>query len=500
VVAGTKATAANAAGLTGKSHIPAVPFNGKNLAPQSLIQRKSGGGGGHKKNKVDRTFVDKNDTIEEDAPDDAEKPILPTTRTKRYGSSSAIIHRTLANPRVFLTRLESSAGLSSHAQSSATMHSGSKASVGSSSSMAHGKNKNVVEEFCTIQLNETPTAILFSMPSLVVASDTREIMVTDERNARYEAVIKSHSNVDGFFSRPTQTKNLPQKNQLELAAPNALREAGTQASAYDIKDATSGTESSAQDAADAVVAGTDGHVEELSGLNPTVRKFVTDTVGAAVVTPGCLLDTTNVLKPLGAGEQASQAKPSKHKTKLGVAKSTAMTSTAGGGASGDDHNNSDHFGAEAAPAVKKADSGSASNAISASSGNNNEPVVNPSGVMGSRANESSDNPDGIAGGEGTNFSAEDSQELMREAEIKQILSNPLLLKRLHMVERAIQQNANHRPQLDYRDLPDIQPLSLLSSERAKALREAAEVSCVCLSNMVSCCYRTRRHNAQPSRN
>jgi hypothetical protein len=91
VVAGTKATAANAAGLTGKSHVPAVPFNGKNLAPQSLIQRKSGGGGGHKKNKVDRTFVDKNDTIEEDAPDDAEKPILPTTRTKRYGSSSAII-------------------------------------------------------------------------------------------------------------------------------------------------------------------------------------------------------------------------------------------------------------------------------------------------------------------------------------------------------------------------------------------------------------------------
>jgi hypothetical protein len=80
---GTKTAVANAAGPAGKgSHIPAVPFNGKNLAPQSLIQRKSGGEGGHKK-KTDRAFVDKNETIEEDEPDDNEKPVLPTVRAKR---------------------------------------------------------------------------------------------------------------------------------------------------------------------------------------------------------------------------------------------------------------------------------------------------------------------------------------------------------------------------------------------------------------------------------
>jgi hypothetical protein len=354
-----------------------------------------------------------------------------------------------------------------------------KAGVGSTGTMVFNKNKNVVEEYCTIQLNETTTSILFSLPSLVVASDTREIVHTDERNARYDAVVKSHSNVDGFFSRPTQTKNLPQKNQLDMAAPNALRDAGSQATAYEIKDATMGTDTSAQDA-DAVVAGTDGHAEELSTLNPSVRKFVLDTVGASMVTPGCLLDTTNVLKPLAAGEQANQGvKPNKFKTKMGGpaagGKGAAAAMTSNAGASGDENNSDNFAGADALATVKKVDSGSASNVgVSASSGNNNDNVVNPSGVQGSKADNSSDNFDGIAA-EGAAFSAEDSQELMREAEIQTILSNPLLLKRLHMIERAIQQNANHRPQLDYRDLPDIEPLSLLSSERAKALREAAEV-------------------------
>lgn len=350
--------------------------------------------------------------------------------------------------------------------------------------MLFGKNKNVVEEFCTIQLQETTTRTIFSLPSLVVASDTREIIVTDERNARYEAVVKSHLNVDGFSSRPTQTRNLPQKNQNEMAAPNALRDAGTQAAAYDIKDATCGTDTSALDTTDAVVTGTDTGAEELAGLSNSVRKFVLDTVGVSMVTPGCLLDTTNVVKPLGYGELSNQGKPAKHKGRTGAgapsgvnaAKVGTAVASSGAGTSGDDHN-SEHMGPDAVGNVpiKKVDSGSASkdNGVSASSDNN---YVNPSGVQGSKANNSSDNPDGSTGDNGPVFSAEDSQELMREAEIKTILSNPVLLKRLHMIERAIQQNANHRPQLDYRDLPDIEPLSLLSTERAKALREAAEVT------------------------
>ena len=83
-VAGTKAAVGGVA-ATGKSSQIQVIFNGKILTPQSLIQRKgpSGGDGGHRRNKVDRGFVDKNDTIDEDAPEDSEKPVLPATRQKR---------------------------------------------------------------------------------------------------------------------------------------------------------------------------------------------------------------------------------------------------------------------------------------------------------------------------------------------------------------------------------------------------------------------------------
>lgn len=380
--------------------------------------------------------------------------------------------------------MESNAGLTGlHGSSGGSVH--GKSTTGSTMSMQFGKNKSMIEEFCTVQLNETTTSILFSMTSLVVASDTREIVLTDERNTRYENLIKSHSNVDGFNSRPSQTVNLPQKTQSEMAAPNPLRDAGTQATAYDIKDTTCGIDTTTLDATDAVVAGTtDGNIEELTGLNNSVRKFVTDTVGASMVTPGCLLDTTNVIKPLGAGELAHQNKPNKYKSnKMGVSttKASGMTSTAGVGTSGDDHNNSEQYNTDAmSMSIKKVDSGSASkDGISANSGNNIDNTINPSGMLGSKANNSSENPDGIAYNDSTiNFSAEDTQELIRQAEVKDILSNPLLLKRLHMIERAIQQNANHRPQLDYRDLPDIEPLSLLSSERAKALRDASEV-CYC---------------------
>lgn len=42
-----------------------------------------------------------------------------------------------------------------------------------------------------------------------------------------------------------------------------------------------------------------------AGLSLAVRKFVTDTVGVSLVTPGCLLDTTTVIKPVGHVEAQS---------------------------------------------------------------------------------------------------------------------------------------------------------------------------------------------------
>ncbi len=86
--------------------------------------------------------------------------------------------------------------------------------------MVPTKNKVAVEETATVILTETSTTILLAIPSFVVASDTRDVIYTDERNARYEACIASHTNVDGFTSRLSQTKNNQLKNQNEMAAAN----------------------------------------------------------------------------------------------------------------------------------------------------------------------------------------------------------------------------------------------------------------------------------------
>lgn len=122
---------------------------------------------------------------------------------------------------------------------------GSSASQIAPPDMTRGKSQQSkankggrVEEYSIIQLNETPTTMIMSMYSSVVTSDdTKEIKNTEERNTRYEALIKAHANVDGFASRPTQTINNPQKSQNEMAAPHALRDAGCQSNGYDIGDA-----------------------------------------------------------------------------------------------------------------------------------------------------------------------------------------------------------------------------------------------------------------------
>ena len=368
---------------------------------------------------------------------------------------------------------------------------------------------------CTVVLAESETQVLLSFPSLVQASDTRDIIQVDERNARYEAVVKSHSNVDGFASRPTQTMNLPQKNQNEMAAPNALRDMGAQVSAFDITDAVGGLSTSTTEGdAAAVVAGigvgTDG--DEVEGLNPSVRKFIADTVGVAVVTPGCLLDTKNVQRPLSHAEITAQHQHRGKGGKSGTSRSQAGTSKSGhgsvthastGGASGEDFGQgtgSGFFGpGEGGKSDPNATAGLAGTSgtdvvggghhhHSGNSGDHNNagnrlPFSNAAGgtsasgaVAGGGDSNTGDDAsqgqqslqsDGGGSQGGQSFTAEDSEAIMREAQIERIMSSNLLLKRLHMVERAIQQNANHRAQLDYRDLPDIAPLSLISSDRTK---------------------------------
>ena len=53
----------------------------------------------------------------------------------------------------------------------------------------------------------------------------------------------------------------------------------------------------------------------MEGLSSSVRKFVIDTAGLALVTPGCLLDTTNVDKvsvtATGSGGETTGLKSNK---------------------------------------------------------------------------------------------------------------------------------------------------------------------------------------------
>ena len=95
---GTKTAANNATGAAGKASSQVqVIFNGKILTPQSLVQRKAHQSDGHgKRNKVDRGFVEKNETIDEDGVEEADKPVLPTNRNKR--SVSTYFHAFCVHP------------------------------------------------------------------------------------------------------------------------------------------------------------------------------------------------------------------------------------------------------------------------------------------------------------------------------------------------------------------------------------------------------------------
>lgn len=346
------------------------------------------------------------------------------------------------------------------------------------------RNKVVVEETATVILRETNTQILLAIPSFVVASDTRDVIQTDEKNARYEACVKAHTNVDGFNSRPTQTKNNPLKNQNEMAAPNAFREFGSQAISYEIKDEISAASSvmTEQDLTSGLGVGTD-IADDLNSLSNTVKRFVNDTVGVALVTPGCLLDTEAAVKPLAPGEVANSNKAKiekgvKGRSVVNVNQRQSTMNATSEAASGEDA--AFGFGTN----NTAAGGGKNNKQVStASSGNNSGQDISVPAPSGSKANISQSNAgdstmdsEGEGGGKRyETFTEEDSQEILREHEIKKILSSPLLLKRLNMIERGIQQNANYRSQLDYRDLPDISPLTLISPERAKLVESSDQL-------------------------
>ena len=69
---------------------------------------------------------------------------------------------------------------------------------------------------------------------------------------------------------------------------------------------------------------------------------------------------------------------------------------------------------------------------------------------------------------------QNTQAILRQREANKIMSSELLLSRILMLERAIQQNVYHRQHLECRDLPDISPLMLLSDEERTKTNNLAQ--------------------------
>lgn len=302
--------------------------------------------------------------------------------------------------------------------------------------------KKKQDENCAVLLCETPTEIIFTLTSLIAASDVREVAIIDDKNTKYENLIIAHKNPDGYTEHMTQTLNNPQRNQNEMAAPNALRDVSCQSTAYDINDEMSGFRREGDEMGTEI----DEH-KDAAGLTLAVRKLVKDTLSITVLTPGCLLDITDISKPIGPGDIArSERAKNKSTGKSQAGHSSAGHSTIGvsgnnvtrGGSSVQGIGHSEvHHGSEGHPSEQGA------------------PIPSQDKTNGS-SNESQ-----IA----------DSVELLRKQEAEAILSSKLLLKRLQMLERAVQQNAYQRQQLDYQDLPDIPPLKFASLKNFKNIQQ-----------------------------
>eukprot|EP00602_Paraphysomonas_sp_CaronLab_P000924 CAMPEP_0185032610 /NCGR_PEP_ID=MMETSP1103-20130426/20814_1 /TAXON_ID=36769 /ORGANISM="Paraphysomonas bandaiensis, Strain Caron Lab Isolate" /LENGTH=917 /DNA_ID=CAMNT_0027568567 /DNA_START=408 /DNA_END=3161 /DNA_ORIENTATION=- len=303
--------------------------------------------------------------------------------------------------------------------------------------------QRLAEQVVTVVLSETETDTLLSLPSLVLSTEVRESKEVEESNKAYEAIIEAHKNSDGFTARPTQTINNPQKNQNEMAAPNASQEVSCQATAYDIADSVQGNQGQQTDEYSLLQGGEAGETEVDTGLSPHVAKFVESTVKMSLNTPGCLLDalqvtTTNPGQKGGKSGKHSDSGDRRSRANNGpLSSSAAMV-----------NGSQAFFGTDVV----------GGSAADQSNGSGHHSGSNPNNLSGQHTGEEGDTFDC----DDRVFVGHDSMKSLEEANLEAVLSSSTLVKKLQMVERAVQQNAYHRHILDYRDFPDVQPLTLVA--------------------------------------
>ena len=306
---------------------------------------------------------------------------------------------------------------------------GGKAGMGAASQMGmHAGGKKKGQEMVVITMVETDTVDTLFIPSLTVGTDSHEAMGDLEaREERYEKQKEAHSNPDGFAPASSQTLNNTQKDQNLAAVPTPLQDNGCQAVSFEINEATTSHKKTDY------MMGVAETEEDPAGLSASVRTYMTDLVNVAMVSPNCLLDPSNLARPPGPGDHAGKSKREKRGADAGMSTATMGVSTVGG-----------------------------------ASGVN---VGNTSIASGTQMTIGTSID--VQTGDGTDgFNEVDGHAILFQKQAEVVLESDDLLKRLQMVERAVQQNAYHRKQLDYRDLPDVKPLTLLADASRNAAANA----------------------------
>lgn len=328
-------------------------------------------------------------------------------------------------------------------------------------------SKKREEELVEVEVGESSTQIVFSLPSLTAANDSKDVVYTEERNKKYEELKVRHENPDGYVPRACQTINNPTNFQNEMAAPNALRDMGANATEFDIKDAMNNATAGEEDT---LLTGKSDNAND--DVDPTVQKFIDEMVILSEAIPGCMLDTQALSKPPVPEDRVK----SKRRNNAASGTSNANTSNVG-------QSQTDLASGVSQSLAGGSNTNATSTANAGAGTSNNASGVNLAaqsstgggGKSGSftkttSASQTGTGPEGVA-----EFTEQDSMSVLLRHSANEILKNPKLRSSLEMLERAVQQNAHHTTHLDYRNLPDINPVRLVNSGTAEAA-EAADAN------------------------
>ena len=339
--------------------------------------------------------------------------------------------------------------------------------------MGGALGKKGVEELTVLTLSETDTSCLFFLNSFVVSNDAKDLALHDGRSAKYNSVVEAHKSADNFLVNFSQTFNLPVKAQNESTASTTSNEMGSQALAFEINEATG----HGQGESDLLDVG-GGDAEDPAGLTALVRQFVTDSVNVALITPGCLLDPNDISRHQDKSSAGASGESGKKKKK-GAGKSGDLsglgTSSVATGPL--QVQNQSQPGPQEYPGGSKTpqigDSLLTANQTEGAadspqkqfvghSQHSNVAASSATGAPGAAASALSASAEDVPSA----VSEADSAAILFERRALRVLESEGLLKRLQMMERAVQQNAFMRQQLDYRDLPDVKPIALSKSQAA----------------------------------